>query len=151
MARRPLTIAIAAGVAAFAGAQLVPVERTNPPTEPRGTLAAVHPVPPDVAALLKRSCNDCHSHETVWPWYSHVAPVSWWLSDHVQQGRQHLNLSTWGAYEPKRRRKLVDMCDQVRSKEMPLPSYLWLHPSGRLSEADQQRLCDWTKSVSAAG
>jgi hypothetical protein len=97
-------------------------------------------------AILRRSCNDCHSSETVWPWYSNVSPVSWFLKSHIDEGRRELSFSEWATYpKRKRERKLHEMCEQVEAGEMPLKSYLPLHPSARLSDEDKRRLCEWTR------
>ena len=100
--------------------------------------------PEEVKAILKRSCYDCHSNETEWPWYSHLAPVSWLLADHVEEGREHLSFSDW---EP-----LKDMA-WVRSRiynmaeagQMPLESYLLLHSKAKLSEDDLAVLKKWAE------
>lgn len=130
----------------FTGAQAYRPDRVNPAVDERLTLAASTRVPPEVEAILRRSCNDCHSSETVWPWYSNVAPASWFLKKHVDEGRRELSFSEWGSYpKRKRERKLHEMCEQVESGEMPLKSYLPLHPEARLSEEDKRRICEWTR------
>jgi hypothetical protein len=148
MSRKFLKTLATVGAVLLAVAQLKRPDLTNPPTDASKTLVVSLAVPADVAAILKRSCADCHSHETSWPWYSQVSPVSWWLLQHVDDARKDLNLSTWGTYSPGRKnRKLNQMCEQVEQKAMPLPSYLLLHPGARLSDADRARLCEWTKSL----
>lgn len=128
----------------FVAIQFIRPSRVNPPVDESKTLQATAQVPQEVGAILERSCNDCHSSKTEWPWYSEVAPVSWYLAWHVNEGRRELSFSEWGAYPPRRRvRKLQQVCDEVESGEMPLKSYLPLHPSARLSEADKQVLCHW--------
>ena len=130
----------------FLGAQAYRPARTNPPVDERKTLHANTQVSPEVGAILERSCNDCHSSETVWPWYSNVAPISWFLQSHVEEGRRELSFSEWGTYaKRKRERKLHEICEQVESGQMPLTSYLPLHPSARLSDEDKRVLCEWTK------
>jgi cytochrome c551/c552 len=100
---------------------------------------------PQVASILDRSCRDCHSNKTVWPWYTQVAPVSWWLTNHVNEGRHDLNISEWGKLPRDRQdRKLRQICDEVTDGQMPLSSYLPMHPAARLSDQDKQTLCDWT-------
>src|SRR5262249_48147037 len=81
------------------GIQLVPVTRTNPPVDPAKTIQATAHVPPDVAAILDRSCKDCHTYETTWPWYSKVAPMSWLVSWDVTNGRRKVSMSTWADYD----------------------------------------------------
>ena len=121
--------------------------RTNPPADPKQSVTASTTVPAEVSAILERSCYDCHSNKTRWPWYSAVAPMSWGLVSHVNEGRENMNLSEWGAYPPKKRASILEkMCDEVREGGMPLKSYLLLHPGARLSEVDWQAICDWSTS-----
>jgi hypothetical protein len=136
------TLALAA--VALAGAQLKRPVPTNPPTDAARALEAHVRVPPDVAATLDRACGDCHSHRTRWPWYSHVAPASWLVVEHVDHGRRHLNFSDWTAGGGERGKDpLPAICQQVKEGHMPLPSYLWLHPRARLSPAEVEALCRW--------
>lgn len=133
--------------AAIVGAviQFVRPARTNPPTVQRDTLAAHLPVPPGVQAVLDRACRDCHSNDTRWPWYSQVAPLSWWVIEHVDHGRSHFNYSTWTAYDPGRQRTLLERtCSLAKGHDMPLGSYLLMHSAARLSRADIDLLCRWT-------
>jgi Haem-binding domain len=130
----------------FVGAQAYRLDRTNPKVDESKTLGANARVTPEAAAILERSCKDCHSSETRWPWYSHITPVSWFLKGHVEEGRRALNLSEWGTYAPrKRERKLHEICEQVESGEMPIQSYLPLHPSAKLSDEDRRVLCEWAR------
>ena len=93
-------------------------------------------------SMIQRSCQDCHSYRTVWPWYSQVAPASWLLVKDVNEARRHLNFSEWATYPPRRAaHKLEEVCEMVfESKEMPLWFYVPLHPSGKLSDADRRTL-----------
>jgi hypothetical protein len=130
---------------AFVGIQFVRPKRVNPPINERMTMFATGKVPPDVQAILQRSCADCHSHATVWPWYSNVAPVSWLVAEDVVDARKEMNFSVWGDYTPKRaEHKLEELCEQVEQREMPLKKYTFLHPSAKLSDADRRRLCEWS-------
>jgi len=100
---------------------------------------------PQVAAILDRSCQDCHSNKTRWPWYSHVAPVSWLVADDVKNGREHLNLSEWGRYDnSEASTQLRNMCREARAGVMPLDAYTLIHRLAKLSEDDVKVLCDWT-------
>ncbi|MFL6247830.1 MAG: heme-binding domain-containing protein [Thermoanaerobaculia bacterium] len=131
---------------AFVGMQFVRPALTNPPVDERQTIFATGHVPPDVKAIIDRSCNDCHTNTVTWPWYSKVAPVSWLVADDVEKGRKELNFSTWGTYKTKRQaHKLEEICEQVEEGEMPLRNYLYVHRDARLSSADRRRLCEWTK------
>lgn len=118
--------------------------RTNPPVDQAQTINMHQQVNPQVAAILDRSCQDCHANTTRWPWYTNIAPVSWFIADHVDEGRKHLNLSEWGKLPPSRRqKKLQEICEQVEEGFMPLGSYTPLHPGSELSPADKKALCDW--------
>jgi Haem-binding domain len=142
---RVLKIIIIVLVVLFLGIQVVRPARTNPPVNESQTIFARTQMTPQVAEILTRSCNDCHSNKTVWPWYTNVAPISWWLSNHVNSGRHILNYSEWGRLERDRQdRKLRQICDEVEDGAMPLSSYLPMHPKARLSEEDKKILCDWT-------
>jgi hypothetical protein len=130
----------------FVGIQFIRPARTNPAIDQTQTIEAHTQMTPEVASILDRSCRDCHTHKTVWPWYTQVAPVSWWLSNHVNDGRRDLNMSEWGKLPRDRQdRKLRQMCDEVADGIMPLSSYLPMHPAARLSEQDKKVLCDWTE------
>jgi Haem-binding domain len=132
-------------IVAFVAIQFVRPALTNPPVDESQTIFARAQVPAEVASILDRSCRDCHSNKTVWPWYTHVAPVSWWLADHVDHGRKDLNLSEWGKLPADRQdRKLRQICDEVQDGNMPLASYLPMHPVAKLSEQDKKTLCAWT-------
>ena len=132
-------------VVLFLGIQFVRPARTNPVVDESQTIFTHTQMPPEVAAIFKRSCADCHSHKTVWPWYTNVAPVSWFIANHVDQGRKRLNLSEWGRLDRDRQdKKLRQICDEVEDGAMPLSSYLPMHPKAKLSEQDKKTLCDWT-------
>jgi cytochrome c551/c552 len=134
----------------FLGIQFIRPARTNPPVDESQTIFARTQMTPQVAAIFDRSCRDCHSNKTVWPWYTNVAPISWWLSNHVNDGRNNLNLSEWGRLAQDRQdRKLRQICDEVSDGVMPLSSYLPMHPQARLSDQDKKTLCDWTDAERA--
>ena len=125
--------------------QLFPITRDNPPVT--GTIDA----PAAIAATLKRSCFDCHSNETVWPWYSRVAPASWLVAHDVHEGREHLNFSTWASLSPAERQKLFQrMAEVVQNGAMPPGIYTPLHPDARLSLQDTTTLMEWAR-VNAQG
>ncbi|HSK73405.1 MAG TPA: heme-binding domain-containing protein [Pyrinomonadaceae bacterium] len=120
-------------------------DRINLPVVEAETLQASTEVPEDVQNILQTSCNDCHTNQTNWIWYSNIAPVSWKMVEHVEDGRRELNFSIWNTYDTKRKtRKLEEICEMVESREMPLPSYLWLHWNARLHDEQVKILCDWT-------
>lgn len=124
----------------LAGIQFYPVERSNP----EGSMEV--PAPAEVRAVLQRSCYDCHSFETKWPWYSYVAPASWLVIYDVEEGRSELNFSTWDKYSSKKREKLIEeVWEEAHEGEMPLWTYLIAHPDARLSDKDIEVLRSWQK------
>src|SRR5688500_10700253 len=134
-------------VALFVGVQFVRPARTNPAVDQTQTIHAHLQVTPQVASILDRSCQDCHSNSTRWPWYSNVAPVSWFVIDHVNHGRSHMNFSEWGRLDAKRTDKILEeICEEVTDEAMPLPSYTRIHWSAKLSPEDIKTLCDWSNA-----
>ena len=131
-------IAVGAGVLLVA-LQLVPVDRTNPP------VAAPVQAPPEVAAVLRRACFDCHSHETVWPVQAYVAPVSWLVAHDVTEGREELNFSAWDQVDHRKIAKKLPK--EVGEGEMPPWFYVVAHPSARLSDAERKLLSDWARGL----
>jgi hypothetical protein len=120
--------------------QLIPVNRTNPPVE------SDIPTAPEVKAVLRRACYDCHSHETVWPWYSRIAPISWVLAHDVYEGRAELNFSTWNRYSTQEQvKKLQKSWEEVAEGEMPPWSYLAVHREVSLSAQDRALLRLWAQ------
>jgi Haem-binding domain len=127
-------------------AQAYQPDRSNPTTS-ASSIWDDSAVPVDVLAVFERSCADCHSHQTRWPWYSRVAPVSWLCARDVNEGRRHLNLSAWSEVEPYRKFKLLEeICEVIEEGKMPLAIYTSLHPRTKLSRADLEILCAWTKN-----
>jgi hypothetical protein len=134
-------------VVLLVGTQFIRPARTNPIHDPARTLFAVRPVPSHVVQIFERACRDCHSNETRWPWYSNLAPVSWFVIDHVNHGRSHFNYSEWDRYQPEEAARLLkNACDLAREREMPLTSYTWMHGNARLSRADVDAICGWTNA-----
>lgn len=105
------------------------VARTNPPVT-----TTIEWDSPETEALVRRACFDCHSNETVWPWYSYIAPMAFLVSHDVEEGRDHLNFSTDTRFEAR------DMRQEIERGNMPLPVYLPLHPEAQLTDAEKQQL-----------
>lgn len=120
--------------------QLVPVDRSNPPATEKLVM------PDNVQQIMQRSCFDCHSNETVWPWYSYVAPVSWLVKHDVEEGREHLNFSEWDKLNQKRKMKrLEEIVEEVEEGKMPMPIYLIMHGDAEVSAAELAVLREWTQ------
>ena len=128
--------------------QLLPSGRSNPPVVQAQTIERTLTVPADVKAILDRSCHNCHSNDTVWPWYTHVAPISWLMVGDVNAAREDMNLSEWGeANADAQRDTLLEVCRQVKKGAMPLSSYRLLHREAALSAADVTTLCNWSEQA----
>jgi hypothetical protein len=133
---------------AFVAAQFVRPARTNPSFASAQSVENIVRVPPDVHATLMRACGDCHSDQTEWPWYSHVAPVSWFVINHVNQGRKRINFSNWvrpGNEPVDSIDRLKAMRREVRNGGMPLTSYTLIHWSASLSPEEVKRICEWSE------
>ena len=129
--------------------QIIQPSRTNPAVVPSRSLEAHVPVPPEVLAVMKRSCYDCHSNSTVWPWYSRVAPISWYVVRDVNVGRSHINLQNWEAQinEQEAKEHLGLVCKQVREGKMPPADYRFLHKGTDVSPEETNSICAWSKIV----
>lgn len=131
-------------VVVFAAMQVIVIKKKVPETDPALEYTKNETVPDDIAGLIKASCYDCHSYETRYPWYSNVAPVSWLLNSHIQEARKHLNFSVWGEYSSKRKMAMKEECrEMLEENEMPLKSYLLMHPEARLSDKEKDALMQW--------
>ena len=148
--KRILKIIAIVFVIGFIVIQFYRPDRTNPPIVQAETIGATTAIPENVNQILVRSCNDCHSNETVYPWYSNISPFSWLLAEHIEEGRRELNVSVWTTYSGKKKRhKLDEVCEQVTSGAMPHNQYLWMHRDALLSEEEKKNLCDWAATEKA--
>ncbi len=128
----------------FVGIQFIPYDvPANIPDKQGEPLQA----PKEVEAILKRSCYDCHSNHTNFPWYSSVAPVSFFTKMHVKEGRKHLNFSKWNSYSDEKKAKYLEKIPKAIKSKMPLPSYLLIHKDAKLSKADKKTLSDWASEA----
>ncbi len=105
-------------------------------------------VPEPVDKLLRTSCYDCHSNNTVYPWYSNVQPVALWLDDHIRDGKKHLNFDEFNTYSAERKqKKFKEIVEEIEEGEMPMTSYTLIHQNAKLSAADKKLLVDWTREM----
>lgn len=139
MSKRSWQYILGGLIALFLAIQMVPVAGAdNPPVEEEVT------APREVVEVIRQSCYDCHSHETTWPWYAHIAPVKWLVRDHVADAREDLNFSAWNRYDASdRTHKWEEVAEEVEEEHMPLRSYRIVHRDARLSDRDRQLLIDW--------
>ncbi len=111
-------------------------------------ITKVNTVPDDVLQILKTACYDCHSNNTVYPWYNNIQPVAWWLNKHVNNGKRHLNFSEFGNYNTKKaNHKLDEIIETLEKDEMPLFSYVIIHRDAKLNDAQKKLVIDWAKSA----
>jgi len=152
MKRVPVRWIVVGLVAIFILTQLIRPSRTNPPVIPSRSLEAHVEVPPEVQTVLKRSCYDCHSSSTVWPWYSGVAPVSWYVIHDVNTGRGHVNFQNWEAQinEQEGKEHLGLICKLIRQGEMPPADYRFMHKGTDVSQAETATVCAWSQKVGSA-
>ena len=152
MKRVPAKWIVVGALAILILIQIIPANRTNPPVNPSRSLEAHVEVPPEVQAVLKRSCYDCHSSATVWPWYTHVAPVSWYVVHDVNTGRSHVNFQDWEAQvnEQEGKEHLGLTCKLVREGKMPPADYRVLHKGTDVSPEETNVVCAWSQKFGAA-
>ena len=111
-------------------------------------ISSVYTVPEDIKTILEKSCNDCHSNNTVYPWYASIQPVAWWLNDHIEEGKRELNFDEFATYRIARQyKKLEEVQKQVKEGEMPLTSYTFVHTNSKLSEQQKQALINWAETI----
>ena len=132
------------GLIALVVIQFIPVEENNQGYQSVLAFEAETNVSHELAEIFRANCYDCHSNQTQYPWYSAVAPINFWLDEHVRDGKKHFNVSQWSEYSVKRKdHKLEELIEEVEETEMPLPSYTWVH--GDLTETERQTLMDWAQ------
>lgn len=130
--------------------QVFQINKTITPVNEQTDFMAVTQTNPEVATILKNACYDCHSNQPTYPWYTSVAPVSWWIKNHINEGSKHLNFSIWQTYTVKRKdHKLEECVEMIEEGEMPMNSYTWMHPEAKLTDAQKQLLIDWFKAEKA--
>lgn len=134
-------------LAAFIIIQFIHPKRNRAEGPQPNYIGNSHPIPGDVKAILAKACNDCHSNNTKYPWYSKIQPVDWWLTDHVNDGRKELNFDEYTNRNLRYQyHKLEEVVEQVNKGEMPLNSYTWIHRDAKLTAAEKELLIGWAKS-----
>jgi hypothetical protein len=139
---RPALKAGIAGLLALGVLQFFQPQQTNPPFNPASSFEAVAKPSKEVSGVVSRACKNCHSHETEWPWYSRISPVSWLVARDVDEGRKHLNLSQWDIYAGEMSKiRQTEMCEEAKAGKMPLKQYALMHPEAKLTDTDISALC----------
>ncbi|MBK9336887.1 MAG: heme-binding domain-containing protein [Lewinellaceae bacterium] len=128
--------------------QLIRPDTSVPAVDPAQDFIQVLQPPAEIATILKTACYDCHSYTTRYPWYNQIAPVSWWLANHIREGREHLNFSTFAALPPGDRAEVLEEAiEEIKKGKMPLDSYTWTHTDARLSAEQKNVLVAWLNTA----
>ena len=128
--------------------QVFRIKKDNPPVIAEQDFIHIYNPPKDIRQIIESACYDCHSNATEYPWYSNVAPISWWLKDHINQGREEMNFSEWATFKEKKKARRIKQCAElVEEEEMPLPSYTWIHEDARLDAEQRAKLAQWFEGL----
>ena len=128
--------------------QFIPVEYNEGKNTTTHSIETVHHVPDAVLTTFKNSCYDCHTNQTNYPWYAKIRPVAFWIANHVDEGKEELNFSTFGDYSLRRQyHKLEEISEQIEENEMPLKSYTLIHGNAKLTELQKSEVKDWVTAL----
>jgi hypothetical protein len=128
--------------------QFIRPSRNTSTGESPNEISKYYEVPADLHAVLKKSCYDCHSNNTVYPWYTNIQPVGWWLQSHVNDGKDELNFDEFGTYaEKKAKHKFEEIEEMVNEGEMPLSSYTLIHGDAKLSSEQATAIASWAGAL----
>lgn len=137
-------------VVVLVGIQFFPAKKNIAGEAAAGNISAVYNTSDEVKNILAASCNDCHSNNTAYPWYSKIQPVGWWLASHVNEGKEKLNFDEFAAYSPRRQyHKLEETEEMINEGEMPLASYTLVHKDAVLTQPQKDALLHWSKGIRA--
>ncbi len=124
--------------------QFIRIDKTNPEAKPENDFVTISNPPTEIGTIIKNACYDCHSHQTKYPWYADLAPVSWLLKNHIDDGRRHLNFSTWNEYDIEKKVRKFDECiEMIKAGEMPMQGYVMMHNEAELTEDQKNYLANW--------
>lgn len=127
--------------------QFIKIEKNDSKNE-MNAISTVKEIPVEVNKIIQTSCLDCHSNSTKYPWYSKIAPASWFLAQHIKEGKEHLNFSEWTTYNKDQKEHIIkDLKEVLNEREMPLKSYLLIHKDAKLTENQYQILYDWANAL----
>lgn len=123
------------------------IDKTNPPIDNTKDLLSMTKAPQEIQKLIKGACYDCHANTTVYPWYTNVAPVSWWIRGHIDNARGNVNFSEWGTYEASRQKNSArESAEVIEQKKMPAFTYSLMHKEAKLTDDQREILAKWFKS-----
>jgi hypothetical protein len=131
--------------------QSIRIDKTTEPANPTTDFITLTSANAEVANTLKIACYDCHSNQPTYPWYTNIAPVSWWIKHHINEGSHHLNFSIWGTYSDKRKNHKLEECiEMIEEGEMPISSYTLMHGEAKLTDAQKLQLVEFFKALKNA-
>lgn len=140
------------GLVIFVLIQLIPIDRTNKPVDKKQNFVDLLNPPKEVQTILKNACYDCHSNEVKYPKYAFVAPISWAIKHHIDEGRERVNFSEWGVYNADQKKHILgDLIESVETKEMPLNGYVPMHPEADLTDAQRKAFTDYVRLLEKSG
>lgn len=132
--------------------QFFPIDKQNPSIDSLNTFESIEQPPQEIALIMKKACNDCHSNTTEYPWYTNIAPVSWWVKGHIDHGREELNFSEWGTYSVRKKlHKMEEVAEEVEATKMPLLTYALVHTEAFISKEERASLVKWFADKAKAG
>ncbi len=139
-------------VIAFIVIQFFRIYKSVPEVSPTISFLQMEQPPADIHQLFVTACYDCHSYEATYPWYSNIAPVSWFLQSHIVEGREHLNFSTWGNYSIKEQKELLEeAAEEIQEGKMPLKSYTIIHKDAKFTAEERTKILGWLNLQSNLG
>lgn len=128
--------------------QFIRIDKTTKPINASKDLVAITAPDADITNTLKKACYDCHSNQPTFPWYTNIAPISWWIKHHIDEGSHHLNFSEWGTFSVKKKNHKIEECvELLESNEMPMNSYTWMHKEAKLSNDERLALVNYFKGL----
>ncbi|MDO9000908.1 MAG: heme-binding domain-containing protein [Bacteroidota bacterium] len=128
--------------------QFFRIDKSTKPIDLKLDFISITNASPEISGILKTSCYDCHSNQPSYPWYTNIAPISWWIKHHINEGSHHLNFSEWESYSLKRKNHKLEECvEMVEEDEMPMTSYTIMHGNAKLNASQKQLLLSWFKSL----
>ena len=132
--------------------QFIPVDRVNKPVDKKVDFVHVFQTPKNVTEILQKACYDCHSNETVYPKYAYVAPISWSIQHHINEGREHLNFSEWGKFNSDLKKNMLEnSANAVKDYSMPFPGYVAQHPEANLTKSERVLLVNYFEEILKSG
>ena len=132
--------------------QFIPVDRVNKPVDKKVDFVHVFQTPRNVTEILQKACYDCHSNETVYPDYAYVAPISWSIKNHINEGRKHLNFSEWGTFNKDLKKSMLEnSARSIKDYSMPFPGYIAQHPRANLTKAERVLLVNYFEDLVKSG